>query len=152
MLTQNPYFRTKKCSRVHSDREVAHSMPCALDGAIDASGRDMECEECKLVCAPPESQGFRSRVPHRIQGKAIAAQEGVAASWALSEAWWSAPKSLEPLDPGPPGTKQRCWDLYDCLLCSQLCGEALNLFSVAAVTDDHNLSGLKQHKLFLLQH
>lgn len=28
MLTQNPYFRTKKCSRVHSDREeIAHSMP-----------------------------------------------------------------------------------------------------------------------------
>lgn len=98
-VTQSPYLL------VHSDREeIAHSMPCALDGAIDASGRGMECEECRLLCAPPESQGFRSRVPHRIQGKAIAVQEEVAASWALNEAWWS----LESLDLGPPDTKQRC--------------------------------------------
>lgn len=38
-VIQNPYFRTKKCSRDHSDREeIAHSMPCALDGALMPQG------------------------------------------------------------------------------------------------------------------
>lgn len=88
MLTQTPDFGTKKCSWVHSDKEeIAHSVPWALNDTTDTWELGVQCEEIKIVNSFAQllSSAVSEAVSHRIQAKIIAAQEKMAASWALNE-------------------------------------------------------------------
>lgn len=88
MLTQNPYFGTKKLSQILPDREgFAHNMPCALD-ATDAWGTETECEEIRNANASvqlPEPQVQKHKCPTESKASGADGKE-MAVSWALNKA------------------------------------------------------------------
>lgn len=143
MLTQNHMIPRNSQAPLTATNHVSWWCPWYLRVRSGRGGN----WECKLLCATPESHGFRSRMSHSIQTNVL-------------QLWWkslhpglwmkprSVPNSLAPLDGKLPGTNNpRCSEEHYGCLCLQICGKALK-FSTATVTNYHKHIGLEQHNFF----